>query len=305
MTTPPAKPAPSYRVDLVEGSSVIPVFSYNRTTGAFTATAYASGRCAITDAVGVRTFSIGGTDVLQINDDGRLIALNSYQVKCNPLEKRLEFVRITSSVRHVVGSVTESGIVSSFRFEVGDRPDTTDQVFLPVTGDMTKASVGQDGFIVLDGFDQINNVSVPQVLRMDKTDAEELITAAGLTFSYDSPSYISPAVSAYTAVYNPDTDSTLVTLTVDSRYTFQAGDHGYVQGIDAAYTGEQTFTAVTETMVFYSVSGDHEGEETGLSGVIYSGNFQLHYDTICRQTPAGGTTVAAGTNVLLQVIDDD
>lgn len=125
---PPGLPTISFRLRYADGDANLDVATYNRTTGAWSLTAAASGRCSITQNAGDTRFSIGAqSDVLIIDDTG--------EVRCTKLTERqdlttprLDFVGRPESVWLRMASINSAGLLWAPKF-VEEAPTTSlDQI---------------------------------------------------------------------------------------------------------------------------------------------------------------------------------
>lgn len=144
MSAPLKAPSPSYRIDFVDRESVLPVFTYDRDLEAFTATEHASGRVSIAESGGNLVFTVAGTVAMVVTAAGRVKAKEFiYRKKPTRTLKRIEFIRLASSVKEVLGSLSATGQLSVRQCVQGAPPATTDQmVFMDGL-----ASIGPKGLV--------------------------------------------------------------------------------------------------------------------------------------------------------------
>lgn len=129
MSVPLKSPAPTYHLDYVDRVSCLPVYTYNRTTRAFSATAHASGRVSIAQDGEFTVFSVAGTEAMTVDAAGIVRAKELlYRQKPARTQRRIEFIRKASSVKQVIGYLTEQGQLASWQFIEGVMPNSTDQM---------------------------------------------------------------------------------------------------------------------------------------------------------------------------------
>jgi hypothetical protein len=113
---PTITPDLTFFVNWVLGAANLTVFTYNRTTNAFTATANAAGRASLVVNPTDMRFSVSGTEAIIIDDAG-LVTVTKLTEFVDPTVPRLDFLIKLDSVPKRMTSIDENGSLWSPKFD--------------------------------------------------------------------------------------------------------------------------------------------------------------------------------------------
>ncbi len=129
MSVPLPSPTPRYQIDWVDRVANLPVFTYDRAARLFTPTSHAAGRVGISQSGEFTVLSVAGVEAMSVDAAGVIRAKEIlYRQKPARTQRRIEFIRKTSSVKQVIGYLTEQGQLCAWQFQQGAIPNSTDQM---------------------------------------------------------------------------------------------------------------------------------------------------------------------------------